>query len=93
MEEQSERRKAIRHRTLKSAKIIFNNGRSTIDCLVRNQSEVDARLKIATVVGLPDQFELSIMGGPLRACRTIWHSSQELGVAYIAARDSLPDQT
>ena len=83
MAEESERRRTFRHRTLKSAKIIFNDRRSTIDCLVRNQTDEGVRLKIASVVGLPDQFELSVMGAAPRACRVIWHSAQEWGIAYI----------
>jgi hypothetical protein len=56
MAEDSERRKVVRHRALKSARIVFNSGRSTIDCLVRNQSDFGARLKIDTVVGLQNSL-------------------------------------
>jgi PilZ domain len=85
MEEDSERREGARRRILKTAKIVFNDGRSTIDCLVRNQSDSGARLKIATVVGVPDEFELSIMGSRPRACHVIWRTAEELGIRYHGA--------
>lgn len=37
-----EQRQATRHRTLKGAKIVFNDGHSTISCTVRNLSETGA---------------------------------------------------
>ena len=37
-EPQTDHRKAQRRHTLKGGRIVFNNGRSTFDCIVRNLS-------------------------------------------------------
>ena len=82
MAEEVEKRRVVRHRTLKSAKIVFNNGHSTIDCVVRNLTELGARVRAVTIVGVPDKFELSLVGKDPRACHVIWRTAQELGVAF-----------
>jgi hypothetical protein len=81
-DDREERRQAPRHRVLKGGRIVFNDGRSVIDCQVRNQSEGGARLKLATVVGVPDEFELRIAADVPRRCRVIWRTGQEIGVAF-----------
>ncbi|HEX2018652.1 MAG TPA: PilZ domain-containing protein [Aurantimonas sp.] len=56
----SERRVAPRMRTLKRAKIIFNGGFSTFDCILRNISATGALLTIDEAAHLPKQFEIRI---------------------------------
>jgi hypothetical protein len=77
-----DRRGEQRQRTLKTGKIIFNNKTSVIDCIVRNQTNAGARLKVVSVIGIPEEFSLRIMNNPARRCRTIWRSEYELGVAF-----------
>ncbi|HEV7277210.1 MAG TPA: PilZ domain-containing protein [Devosiaceae bacterium] len=77
----SEHRGVPRHRTLKGARIVFNGGRSTIDCTVRNLSVAGAKLDVASVVGVPDSFDLA-MGDELRPCRIIWRTSGQMGVEF-----------
>jgi hypothetical protein len=47
-------------RTLKRAKIIFNGGFSTFDCILRNISATGALLTIDEAAHLPKQFEIRI---------------------------------
>jgi hypothetical protein len=82
MFDQTDNRAAQRHRTLKAGRIIFNAGRSTIDCTVRNLSRSGARLQVPSVVGIPASFDLSISGGGVQPCRVVWRSLKELGVAF-----------
>jgi hypothetical protein len=78
-----ERRQVRRSRVLKSAKIIFNHRVSTLDCVVRNLSEAGACLQLATPVGFPATFELSLEGDrSLRPCRVIWQGAERIGVAF-----------
>tara|TARA_R110002124_G_scaffold44422_5_gene135487 strand:+ start:11181 stop:11426 length:246 start_codon:yes stop_codon:yes gene_type:complete len=77
-----ERRATIRHRVLKGAHIVTNDGYSTYDCIVRNLSEAGARLKVASVVGIPEQFELKMDDGHFFACRIVWRTEFEIGVAF-----------
>lgn len=81
-DDREERRQAVRHRVLKGGKIVFNAGRSVIDCQVRNVTEAGARIKVAAVVGVPAEFELRITGETPRQCRVVWHKGQEIGVAF-----------
>lgn len=79
----SENRSAQRHKTLKGARIVFNAGRSTIDCTVRNLSESGAKLDVTSVVGIPNSFDLQL-GEQLRPCRVAWRSLKQLGVEFQA---------
>ncbi len=81
MVDETERRAEVRHRTLKGGLIVFNGGRSTIDCRVRNLSPIGAKLEVAAILGIPDSFELAF-GGETLACRVIWRTLRELGVEF-----------
>jgi hypothetical protein len=63
--------------------IVFNDGRSTIAATVRNLSEDGANLRVASVLGIPDTFTLRMSDGSTHNCRSIWHKSDELGVAFV----------
>jgi hypothetical protein len=81
-----ERRHSPRTRTLRAAKILFNNKRSVIDCMVRNISDRGACLLVANVVGIPATFDLMIDGEPAsRACTMVWHASNRLGIEFRGA--------
>jgi hypothetical protein len=65
----AERRAVSRGRTLKSGRIVFNDGRSAIDCAVRNLSDGGACLEVASLVGIPETFTLTVDGdGTPRPC-------------------------
>jgi hypothetical protein len=64
-----ERRKSGRSRVLKNAKLFFGSS-SMIDCVVRNFTNVGARIEIPNTVELPEAFGLTFDGGySLRPCR------------------------
>lgn len=77
-------RGAPRQKTLKGARIVFNEGRSTIDCTIRNLSPGGAKLLVTSVVGVPNSFDLVMANGERRACRVAWRALKELGVAFEA---------
>lgn len=77
-----ERRAVIRHRTLKGGRIVTNSGFSTLQCTVRNLSEAGARLRISSVVGIPDTFELLLDDGQKFPCRSVWKTETEMGVTF-----------
>jgi hypothetical protein len=81
-EPQIENRLVPRHRTLKGGRIVFNAGRSTIDCTVRNLSGKGAKLLVSSVVGIPDTFDLLLDGHTRQPCRVIWRTLKELGVEF-----------
>jgi hypothetical protein len=77
-----ERRRAPRKRVLKGARIVFNNHRSTIDCLVRSLSKHGAVLGLPSRAGIPREFEL-LLDGELRPARIVWESGGKIGIDWV----------
>jgi hypothetical protein len=78
-----ERRSHQRRRVLRSARIVFNDKRSSIDCIVRNLSETGARLQVESASGIPPFFDLLIMGEDrYRHCRLMWNAGGTLGITF-----------
>lgn len=77
-----ERRGTIRHRTLKGGRIALNEGFSTLTCTVRNLSEAGALLRMASVVGVPDQFQLVMNDGRTFDCAVVHKSATDVGVRF-----------
>jgi PilZ domain len=78
-----EQRKNPRHRTLKAGRIVFNQRFSVISCTIRNMSQGGACLQVATSVGVPDDFDLTIEPeSASRSCHVAWRSEQRIGVAF-----------
>ena len=77
-----ERRGVARRRTLKGAHIVFNDGRSTITCVVRNLSATGALLRVESVLGVPPDFTLSMDDGTKYRCEMVRRSGTEIGVKF-----------
>jgi len=78
-----ERRRQQRVRTLKSARIVFNQHHSVIDCTVRNLSDRGACLSVASAVGIPERFDVMFDADhSVRSCRMIWHKEKQIGVEF-----------
>ena len=78
-----ERRRHPRARTLRSGKIIFNLHSSIVYCTVRNLTDHGALLVVASLVGIPENFELALEPGHVRRkCRAIWRGENRLGVEF-----------
>lgn len=78
-----EQRRQHRNRTLKGARIVTNDGHSTFDCTVRNFSETGAKLVVASIIGIPQHFGLTMHDGRAFRCETIWHTETEIGVRFL----------
>jgi PilZ domain len=78
-----ERRRASRHRTLKSGKIVVHAGRSVVDCTVRNLSSNGALLLVRSLAGIPEKFDLVMeTTGEHHLCRVAWRGEDRLGVEF-----------
>jgi hypothetical protein len=75
-------RSAPRQRVLKGGRIVINDGFSTFQCTVRNLSETGARLKVASIIGIPDTFQLVMDDGRKFACTVAWKTEFEVGVKF-----------
>ena len=80
-----ENRRYPRIRTLKAARILLNGHHSVINCMVRNLCPGGACLKIASMIGIPEQFDLIFDADKsVRGCRRVWHRDQQMGIAFDA---------
>lgn len=79
----SERRVAPRMRTLKRARVLFNNRFSTIDCIVRNVSHTGALLTVDTAVHLPKEFEIAIGEEPIRPAKLVYRREMFAGIRFL----------
>jgi len=79
----SDQRIAPRLKALLAAKISFNNGQSTLDCLIRNLSDTGAKLIVSAAVTLPECFDLIIpQKSETRRARIAWRRGEEIGVRF-----------
>ncbi len=81
----AEMRASPRHRVFKGAVIVFNAGRSTFNCVMRDVSLGGARLQVDPLLAIPAQFELLTADAPRRPCRLAWRSGQQIGISFLAA--------
>jgi hypothetical protein len=70
-----------RRRVLLAGKIILDTG-GVIDCTIRNRSHSGARLKVASVIGIPAKFVLAIGSDERHAVDVAWRKQGELGVHF-----------
>jgi hypothetical protein len=79
-----EKRETQRQKTLKGALIAFNDGHSTVSCTISNFSSGGARLKVASILGVPDTFTLRLADKRQIPCTVVWRKATELGVRFDA---------
>lgn len=82
-ESSPESRTAARKRTLLGAKIIFNDGHSVFDCVVRNLSDTGAMIQIENPLSAPSIFNLQLSDSRLLACQVRWRKINSLGVHFV----------
>lgn len=81
-----EKRHSERRRTYKGGQIVFNHGRSVIDCTIKNMSRGGAALNVESALGIPNEFILVVSSGNVRkACRVAWKTETLIGVAFLGA--------
>jgi hypothetical protein len=81
-----ERRREHRKRCYLGARIEFNNRRSTMDCLVRDESGGGARLVITESVTVPAEFDLVLKDRDRRdRAELAWRRGDLVGVRMLRA--------
>src|SRR5215510_12555037 len=82
-EREPERRNSTRQKSFLQGRILFNNRRSAIDCLIRDISAGGARLIFSQTASIPDAVELHIpqKDQTFRA-HVQWRSGEEAGVSF-----------
>ena len=79
----SNRREQSRRTVLKSARIVFNDRNSTLNCRIRDITAEGARLDFSTPQLLPHEFELQLAGTPARRCGLCWARGTFVGVRFL----------
>lgn len=79
----SNRRAQFRRTVIKGARIIFNDGMSTLNCRVRDMTAGGARLDLSTQQLLPHEFELQVSGSTIRRCGLRWAHGTFVGVHFL----------
>jgi hypothetical protein len=81
--EMNDRRQSNRQKSFLRGCVYFNNRRSAIDCLVRDISDVGAKLIFSEAVSIPDLVDLYIpQKEQMLRARVQWRHGGELGVGF-----------
>ena len=76
-----------RKRVLKGARILFNGHNSSIDVAIRDLSATGCRLKLDSLVPVPEEFDLLVrMDNQIYPSRVVWRRLNELGVEFTGER-------
>ncbi|GJD33600.1 PilZ domain-containing protein [Methylobacterium aerolatum] len=79
----AEMRRQPRLRVFLKGRIVFNNGQSSIDCLVRDMSAEGARLMLSETAALPEKFDLYIPQKEKTHRATLrWRREDGVGVTF-----------
>lgn len=78
------KREETRMRRLKEGRIVFNNKKSVMSCIVRDASNTGARVTVGEPYLVPHEFELVVQGAEPRHARKIWIKQNEMGVQYMS---------
>ena len=85
-----ERRHVPRRRALKEAKVVLSDS-TLIDCLMRDLSDVGARLEFSAPTDLPAEFRLLIVSSNLLIpARLEWQRGLSAGAAFTGPPSDAP---
>ncbi len=78
-----EARRSERVRSFLRARILFNNGASTIDCMIKNISAHGAKIEIAHSMSVPAEFNLEVpQRGRTYRAKMMWRAADSIGVEF-----------
>ena len=76
-------RRAPRHRVLKGAKISFHQLGTSTDCIMRNLSDTGACLIVESQAGIPNDFDLVLDSSKaIKHCHVEWRVGAKIGVSF-----------
>ncbi len=80
----AEPRAGLRGRTFLAAKVSWDDGAITFDCILRDLSESGARLKLPASLAVPPTFYLlEVRNGDLWEAQVAWRRYPEIGVTFL----------
>ncbi|MCK1708276.1 MULTISPECIES: helix-turn-helix transcriptional regulator [unclassified Bradyrhizobium] len=81
----SDHRAAVRHHTLRTGIVEFNNGTGSIisvPCTISDVSGTGARLALNSSLWVAEQFSLIFLSGLRKDCRVAWRKGRLIGSAF-----------
>lgn len=82
-ENDDDKRRAPRLRTIKGASLVLPGSASTFSCVMRNLSETGALVELPSTIGVPHTVTLRTDDGLLeRPCTVAWRTETRLGLAF-----------
>ena len=77
----NDRRRVRRRRVLKEGKVIFGKGHSVVDCVIDNESQTGAHVRISSSHGVPQDFYLcEATRGVIHKVEVAWRTTVGLGL-------------
>jgi diguanylate cyclase (GGDEF)-like protein len=84
------RRSERRNRVFKRGRIIFGDGFSTIDCMIRDLSRHGARISVEDQLVVPQKFSFAVLdNGTVYLAARRWQQGRSIGVEFVI--DDAPD--
>ena len=75
---------------LQGGKIVYGKNNLLIDCMIRDRTDMGARLKVAETTDVPNQIRLFVTGdNALTPARIIWRSEREVGIEFTGAAEPI----
>ncbi|SPP95748.1 protein of unknown function [Bradyrhizobium vignae] len=91
----SDHRAAIRHHTLRTGIVEFDNGSGStvsVPCTIRDVSGTGARLELNSSLWVAEQFMLIFSSGLRKDCRVAWRKARLIGSAFADGYASADEQ-
>jgi len=91
----SDLRAALRHHTLRTGLVEFDNGAGSIvsvPCTIRDVSATGARLQLNSSAWVAEQFSLIFRSGLRKDCQLAWRKERLIGGAFSAGYASATEQ-
>ena len=77
-------RRSPRRRVLKEGKAIFGQNHSIVDCIIDNESDGGAHIRIANSQGVPQEFYLAEASrGVIHKAEIAWRTTTSIGVRLL----------
>ncbi len=90
MQSKPERRKAQRHRVLKTAKLLLTSPKLTLDAVIRDVSDSGVKIQLIHEAVLPDRFEFIFVSEQVRQnARLVWQKGLLAGLELIGPKTAI----
>ncbi|MEX0852327.1 MAG: PilZ domain-containing protein, partial [Bauldia sp.] len=84
------RRAERRNRVFKRGRIIFGDGFSTLDCMIRDLSQRGARISVEDQLTVPSKFSFAILDtGEVYAAIRRWQQGRSIGLEFLIESASM----